>query len=88
MIRIGAMHDTRTDREREREREKRKLGGVSERYYSIGGGIIETKFVVLKVPRQCPLFLLVEVRLVCEICTFRASSSLSQCVPLREQWAE
>jgi hypothetical protein len=32
------------------------------------GGIIETKFAVLKVPRQCPLVLLVCVRLVCGIC--------------------
>jgi hypothetical protein len=30
-----------------------------------GGG--ETKLAVLKVPRQCPLVLLVEVRLVCGI---------------------
>jgi hypothetical protein len=30
----------------------------------LGGGVIETKFAVLKVPRQCPLVLLVEVRLV------------------------
>jgi hypothetical protein len=34
-----------------------------------GGGIIETKFEVLKVPRRCPLVLLVEVRLVCGICS-------------------
>jgi hypothetical protein len=40
------------------EREKRKFGG---------GGVIETEFAVLKVPRQCPLVLLVEVRLVCGI---------------------
>jgi hypothetical protein len=32
-------------------------------------GAIETKLAVLKVPRQCPLVLLVEVRLVCGICS-------------------
>jgi hypothetical protein len=42
-------------------------GGCSERDYSVGGGGIETKLAVLKVPRQCPLVLLAEVRLVCGI---------------------
>jgi hypothetical protein len=32
-------------------------------------GVIETKFSVLKVPRQRPLVLLVDVRLVCGICS-------------------
>jgi hypothetical protein len=27
------------------------------------------KFAVLKVPRQCPLVLLVDVRLLCRICS-------------------
>jgi hypothetical protein len=40
----------------------------SERHYSLGGGI-ETKFTVLKVPRQCPLVLPVEATLVCGICS-------------------
>jgi hypothetical protein len=42
---------------REREREKRKKVGGSERH-NIGGGQ-ETTSPVLKVPRQCPLVLLV-----------------------------
>jgi hypothetical protein len=49
------------------EREKRKLGG--ERHYRVGGRGIETKLAVLKLPRLCPLVLLVEVRLVCGICS-------------------
>jgi hypothetical protein len=41
----------------------------SERHYSVGGrGLIDTIFAVLKVPRQWPLVLLVQVRLVCGIC--------------------
>jgi hypothetical protein len=44
-------------------------GGRIVRDYSVGRGVIEPKLVVLKVPRQCPLVLLVEVRLVCRICS-------------------
>jgi hypothetical protein len=32
-------------------------------------GVIETKSAVLKVPRQCPLVLLVEMRLLYGICS-------------------
>jgi hypothetical protein len=50
-------------------RERESWGG-SERHYRVGGeGVDETKnFAVLKVPRQCPLGLLVEERLVFGIC--------------------
>jgi hypothetical protein len=49
------------------ERKKRKLGGGDcERHYRFWG-VFETKFAVLKVPRQCPLVLLVWLRLVCGI---------------------
>jgi hypothetical protein len=34
-----------------------------------GGGKSKQNFVVFKVPRQCSLVLLVEVRLVCGICS-------------------
>jgi hypothetical protein len=45
----------------ERERERRKKWGTSERHYILGGiRKKETIFPVLKVPRQCPLVLLVE----------------------------
>jgi hypothetical protein len=45
-------------------------GGGSERHYHVGGGrVIETEFGSLKVPRQCPLVLLVESRLVFGICS-------------------
>jgi hypothetical protein len=37
--------------------------GGSERHYN-GGGVKETIFSVLKVPRQCPLVLLVGVMLL------------------------
>jgi hypothetical protein len=46
-------------RERERERES---GGGSERHYSRRGGF-ETIIFDLKVPRHCPLVLLIRVRL-------------------------
>jgi hypothetical protein len=49
------------ERERERERE-RKLGGGSERHYYRGRGS-ETIIFYLKVPRHCPLVLLIRVRL-------------------------
>jgi hypothetical protein len=45
------------ERGREREREERKWGG-SDRHYNWEGQ--ETISMVLKVPRQCPLVLLVE----------------------------
>jgi hypothetical protein len=46
------------------------LGGGSERHYQVGGRkVIETEFGSLKVPRQCPLVLLVEVKLVFGICS-------------------
>jgi hypothetical protein len=41
-----------------REREEKVGGGVVVRHYN-GGGVKETAFAVLKVPRQCPLVLLV-----------------------------
>jgi hypothetical protein len=50
---------------RERKREE-KLGG-GEKHYSVGGGSPEQNVAVLKVPRQCPLVLLVGMRLVCGI---------------------
>jgi hypothetical protein len=47
--------------ERERDREVRKWGG-SERHYIWGEGQETTRITpVLKVPRQCPFVLLVEV---------------------------
>jgi hypothetical protein len=50
-----------------RERERDKVGGGggngNERNYN-GGGVKETIFSVLKVPMQCPLVILVRVRLV------------------------
>jgi hypothetical protein len=42
---------------------------IRERRESWVGGVIETKFAVLKVLGQWPLVLLVEVRLVCGICS-------------------
>jgi hypothetical protein len=54
--------------EREREREKRTLGLGVVRDITVLRRVTEKKFVVLEVPRQCPLVLLVEVRLVCGIC--------------------
>jgi hypothetical protein len=61
----------RDHRERERERERERMlwgggGSGSERYYN-SGGVKETKLSVLKVPRQCPLVLLIGVRLVFRI---------------------
>jgi hypothetical protein len=55
-------------RAREREREE-KVGGVVRDTTVWGEGGIETKLAVLKVPRQCPLVLLVVVRFVCGICS-------------------
>jgi hypothetical protein len=37
-------------------------GGGSERHYISGGGGMETLIFCLKVPRQCPLVLLIGVR--------------------------
>jgi hypothetical protein len=54
---------------RERGGEEKVGGGGSVRHYHIGGGVIETGFGSLKVPRQCPLVLLVEARLVFGICS-------------------
>jgi hypothetical protein len=47
--------------EREREKKKKEVGG-SVRHYMWGGGVRKKEpiFPVLKVPRQCPLVLLVE----------------------------
>jgi hypothetical protein len=53
----------RCGREREREREKRKLWGLV-RDTTVLVRAIETKLAVLEVPRQYPLDLLVDVRLV------------------------
>jgi hypothetical protein len=45
----------------QRERERRKKWGSTERHYILRGvRKKETIFPVLKVPRQCPLVLLVE----------------------------
>jgi hypothetical protein len=54
-----------------REREERNLGvGVVRDTTVFGGGrVIGTAFGSLKVPRQCPLVLLVEARLVLGICS-------------------
>jgi hypothetical protein len=58
------------EREREREREgERKLERGSVRHYRVGGGVIETEFGSWKVPRQCPLVLPVEARVVFGICS-------------------
>jgi hypothetical protein len=54
---------SQTYRERERVR-RESWGGGSVRQYRVGGGVIETEFGRLKVPRKCPLVLLVEARLV------------------------
>jgi hypothetical protein len=60
-----------SEREREREREREGegswggAGGSSERDYN--GGVKDTIFSVLKFPRQCPLVLVVGVRLVFRI---------------------
>jgi hypothetical protein len=48
-------------RERERERYEKAWGGVVRDTTVLG--VIETKFALLKVPRQCPLVLLVELKL-------------------------
>jgi hypothetical protein len=39
------------------------------RHYRVGGGVIETVFGSLKVPRQCPLVLLGQAKLVFGICS-------------------
>jgi hypothetical protein len=50
--------------EGEREREE-KVGGSSDRHYFLtGGGGHKFRFAALKVPRQCPLVLLIKVGLV------------------------
>jgi hypothetical protein len=60
---------TQRKREREREREKKVEGG-SERHYRVGGGMsFKHNLAVWKVPRQCPLVLLVKARLVFGICS-------------------
>jgi hypothetical protein len=43
-----------------RERERRKLGGGSERHYRLEGVQPKHNLAVWKVPRQCPLVLLVK----------------------------
>jgi hypothetical protein len=56
--------------EKERERERiRKKWGSSERHYIWGGGVRkkESIFPVWKVPRQCPLVLLVEASYIIRI---------------------
>jgi hypothetical protein len=50
----------------EREREEKVGWGETLKCWR---EVIETKLAVLKAPRQCPLVLLVEVRLVCGICS-------------------
>jgi hypothetical protein len=49
-----------------REGERKSGEGGSEGYY-YGAGSKETIFSVLRVPRQCPLILLVGVRIVSRI---------------------
>jgi hypothetical protein len=46
----------------ERERERDKVGGGSEKHYNRGEGS-ETIIFDLKVPKHCPLVLLIRVRL-------------------------
>jgi hypothetical protein len=48
---------------REREKKKKKVGRLV-RDTTVLGGVIETEFGSLKVPRQCPLVLLVKARLI------------------------
>jgi hypothetical protein len=56
-----------TEREREREREiEENVGGGSERH-CVGVGVEKTISAILKVPRQCPLVLLVGVNLIITI---------------------
>jgi hypothetical protein len=54
-----------------RESDRREsLGGGSEIHYRVGGGVYSKQnFAVWKVPRQCPLVLLVKARLVFTICS-------------------
>jgi hypothetical protein len=47
---------------RERERERESWGGGSKRHYNSGGGVGNNIFG-LKVPRHCPLVLMIGVRL-------------------------
>jgi hypothetical protein len=49
-------------RERETERDRKLGGGGSERHYNSGGGVGNNIFG-LKVPRHCPLVLLIGVKL-------------------------
>jgi hypothetical protein len=57
--------EKKKERQRGRERKKiGKLGGGGERRYDDGAGVKETIIAALKVPRQCPLVLLIRVRLV------------------------
>jgi hypothetical protein len=49
------------ERERERERERKEKVGGGRRHY-IGGGVKKTICSVQKVPRQCPLVLLIGVK--------------------------
>jgi hypothetical protein len=51
------------ERERERGRRESGGGGGSDRYYILAGGP-KFRFAATKVPRQCPLVLLVKVGLV------------------------
>jgi hypothetical protein len=62
----------------DRERERRNKWGSSERHYILGGvRKKETIFPVLKVPRQCPLVLLVETAHMIGIIFFLRTNSLS-----------
>jgi hypothetical protein len=53
-VKLGRINcsNNRAGLARERERGEKALRGFRERHYN-GGGVKETKFVVLKVPRQC-----------------------------------
>jgi hypothetical protein len=58
------MYPFEAEGEREREREKRKWGGVAIGTTFNGRGEHKFRFAATKVPRQCPLVLLVKVGLV------------------------
>jgi hypothetical protein len=57
----NSLRKSERERETERERERKKESGGSDRPYVEGGS--ETIIFDLKVPRHCPLVLLVRVRL-------------------------
>jgi hypothetical protein len=62
-LQVGNCHfnplKAKKKKQRERERERERKFGVVMRDTTLGGGGQETISPVLKVPRQCPLVLLV-----------------------------